>query len=153
MLSLKTPSSYKTEVQGRSLFISLDSSVVTGSVSSQVSAFSESQNSNVLPLKDIDFRRGADGAGRVIVNLSSNQVGVDLQQQAKGIAIEFMRSSLPEGLRRKLDVTDFGTPVQTVTTSQAGERVRMLIESNGEWEHSAYPVSYTHLTLPTKRIV
>jgi len=138
VLSLKTPSSYKTEVQGRSLFISLDSSVVTGSVSSQVSAFSESQNSNVLPLKDIDFRRGADGAGRVIVNLSSNQVGVDLQQQAKGIAIEFMRSSLPEGLRRKLDVTDFGTPVQTVTTSQAGERVRMLIESNGEWEHSAY---------------
>ena len=111
---------------------------MTGSVSSQVSAFSESQNSNVLPLKDIDFRRGADGAGRVIVNLSSNQVGVDLQQQAKGIAIEFMRSSLPEGLRRKLDVTDFGTPVQTVTTSQAGERVRMLIESNGEWEHSAY---------------
>lgn len=109
-----------------------------GSASSQVSAFSESQNSNVLPLKDIDFRRGADGAGRVIVNLSSNQVGVDLQQQAKGIVIEFMRSSLPEGLRRKLDVTDFGTPVQTVTTSQAGERVRMLIESNGEWEHSAY---------------
>ena len=138
VLSLKTPSSYKTEIQGKSLFISLESSVVTGSASSQVSAFSESQNSNVLPLKDIDFRRGADGAGRVIVNLSSNQVGVDLQQQAKGIVIEFMRSSLPEGLRRKLDVTDFGTPVQTVTTSQAGERVRMLIESNGEWEHSAY---------------
>jgi type IV pilus assembly protein PilQ len=49
-----------------------------------------------------------------------------------------MRSSLPEGLRRRLDVTDFGTPVQTVTTTQTGERVRMLIESAGDWEHSAY---------------
>ena len=101
-------------------------------------AFSESQNSDVLPLKDIDFRRGSDGAGRVIVNLASNQVGVDLQQQAKGIVVEFMRSSLPEGLRRRLDVADFGTPIQTVTTSQIGERVRMLIEPSGDWEHSAY---------------
>ena len=138
VLSLKTPSSYKTEIQGKSLFISLESSVVVGGAPAQIATFSESQNNNILPLRDIDFRRGADGAGRVIVNLSSNQVGVDLQQQPKGIVIEFMRSSLPEGLRRKLDVTDFGTPVQTVTTSQAGERVRMLIESNGEWEHSAY---------------
>lgn len=101
-------------------------------------AFSESQNNDVLPLKDIDFRRGSDGAGRVIVNLANSQVGVDLQQQSKGLAIEFMRSSLPEGLRRKLDVTDFGTPVRAVTTTQAGERVRMFIESSGDWEHSAY---------------
>ena len=51
---------------------------------------------------------------------------------------QFKCSSLPEGLRRRLDVTDFGTPIQTVTTSQVGERVRMLIESSGDWEHSAY---------------
>jgi type IV pilus assembly protein PilQ len=49
-----------------------------------------------------------------------------------------MKSTIPEGLRRRLDVTDFGTPVQTVTATQNGERVRMLIESNGDWEHSAY---------------
>ena len=89
-------------------------------------------------MKDIDFRRGADGAGRVIVNLANNQVGVDLQQQAKGVVVEFMRSSLPEGLRRRLDVTDFGTPIQNITTTQTGERVRMLVESSGDWEHSAY---------------
>ena len=139
VLNLKLPAAYKIDLSGKSLFLSLDS-VASGTamLPSQPVAFSESQNSDVLPLKDIDFRRGADGAGRVVVNLGSNQVGVDLQQQAKGITVEFMRSSLPEGLRRRLDVTDFGTPIQTVTTSQAGERVRMLIESSGDWEHSAY---------------
>lgn len=139
VLNLKSPAAYKTELQGKSLYLSLEPVAgASTAVSTQTVAFSENHNSDVLPLKDIDFRRGADGAGRVIVNLSNNQVGVDLQQQSKGIAVEFMRSSIPEGLRRRLDVTDFGTPVQTVTTSQVGERVRMLIESNGDWEHSAY---------------
>ena len=137
VLNLKTPTSYKTDVQGKSLFLSLNLSQ-GGATPTQVTAFSESQNNDILPLRDVDFRRGSDGAGRVIVNLSSNQVGVDLQQQSKGIVVEFMRSSLPEGLRRKLDVMDFGTPVRAVTTTQVGERVRMLIESNGDWEHSAY---------------
>lgn len=139
VLNLKSPTSYRADVQGESVLLSLDP--VAGSASMSAAApvvFSENHNSDVLALKDIDFRRGADGSGRVVVNLANNQVGVDLQQQAKGIVVEFMRSSLPEGLRRRLDVTDFGTPVQTVTTTQAGERVRMLIESNGDWEHSAY---------------
>ncbi|PUA99020.1 MULTISPECIES: type IV pilus secretin PilQ [unclassified Acidovorax] len=139
VLNLKSPAAYKTELQGKSLFLSLEPiSGVSPAAPNSVVAFSEGQNRDVLPLRDIDFRRGSDGSGRVIVNLTSNQVGVDLQQQAKGIVVEFMRSSLPEGLRRRLDVTDFGTPVQTVTATQSGERVRMLIESNGDWEHSAY---------------
>ena len=91
-----------------------------------------------LPLKDIDFRRGADGAGRVVVDLANNQIGVDIRQQGQGLVVEFLRSSLPDNLRRRLDVTDFGTPIQTVTTSQAGDRVRMVVEPRGVWEHSAY---------------
>lgn len=139
VLNLKSATSYRTDIQGRTLTLSLDP--VAGGASgapSSVVHFSDGQNGDVLPLKDVDFRRGADGSGRVVVNLTSSQVGVDLQQQAKGIVVEFMRSSLPEGLRRRLDVADFGTPVQTVTTTQSGERVRMLIESVGDWEHSAY---------------
>jgi len=138
VLNLKAPTSYKVDVQGSSLFLMLESASGSGGLSNPTIAFSESLNNDVLPLKDVDFRRGSDGAGRVIVNLPSSQVGVDLQQQAKGIVVQFMRSSLPEGLRRKMDVTDFGTPVQFITTSQSGERVRMLIEPSGEWEHSAY---------------
>lgn len=139
VLNLKSATSYRTDIQGKTLFLSLDPVAgMAPGASSSVVHFSDGQNGDVLPLKDIDFRRGVDGSGRVVVNLTSSQVGVDLQQQAKGIVVEFMRSSLPEGLRRRLDVTDFGTPVQTVTTTQAGERVRMLIESAGDWEHSAY---------------
>jgi len=138
VLNLKVPVGYKTDVQGKSLFVALDGAAGVGGAPVRTASFSESQNSDILPLKDIDFRRGADGAGRVIVNLANNQVGVDLQQQAKGVVVEFMRSSLPEGLRRRLDVTDFGTPIQNITTTQTGERVRMLVESSGDWEHSAY---------------
>lgn len=139
VLNLKSATSYRAEIQGRTLILSLDpvAGIASGAAPSVVH-FSDSHNGDVLPLKDVDFRRGADGSGRVVVNLASNQVGVDLQQQSKGIVVEFMRSSLPEGLRRRLDVADFGTPVQTVTTTQLGERVRMLIESAGEWDHSAY---------------
>jgi type IV pilus assembly protein PilQ len=52
--------------------------------------------------------------------------------------VEFLKSSLPEGLRRRLDVADFATPVQTITAQQAGDRVRLVIEPRGAWEHSAY---------------
>ncbi len=82
--------------------------------------FAAPLNAQAQALRDIDFRRGQDGAGRVIVNLPSNQVGVDIQQQGKNLVVEFLRSSLPENLRRKLDVADFGSPVQTISTTQSG---------------------------------
>lgn len=139
VLNLKSAASYKTDIQGKTLILSLDSVVGSSVVSvPPVTVFADGHNADILPLKDVDFRRGTDGSGRIVVNLANNQVGVDLQQQPKGIVVEFMRSSLPEGLRRRLDVADFGTPVQMVTTTQSGERVRMLIESIGDWEHSAY---------------
>jgi type IV pilus assembly protein PilQ len=74
----------------------------------------------------------------VVVDLPSDQVGVDIKQQGQKLVVEFLKTSLPEGLRRKLDVSDFGTPVQTITTVQSGDRVRMVIEPKGAWEHSAY---------------
>jgi type IV pilus assembly protein PilQ len=100
--------------------------------------FAPSQNAEALALRDIDFRRGSDGTGRVLVTLPSTQVGVDIRQQGKSLVVEFLRSKLPEQLRRRLDVTDFGTPVKTVSTFQSGENVRMVVEPSGDWEHSAY---------------
>ena len=140
VLNLKQATSYQAEVQGKVLLISLVPVTASAAVAQQASAtvFSESGNAETLPLKDVDFRRGADGSGRIIVGLANSQVGVDLRQQGKGLTVDFLRSSLPEGLRRRLDVTDFGTPVQNITTSQQGERVRMVIEPVGDWEHSAY---------------
>ena len=144
VLNLRQPATYRAELQGKTLVIVLESSAspevasATGPATQPPTRFAESQNRQQLPLKDIDFRRGADGAGRVVVDLANNQVGVDIRQQGKGLVVEFLQSSLPDALRRRLDVTDFGTAVQTVSTVQIGDRVRMVIEPRGDWEHSAY---------------
>ncbi len=100
--------------------------------------FADPQNRAPLQIKDIDFRRGPGGVGRVVVELPSTQVGVDIRQQGQSLVLEFLRSTLPEPLRRRLDVTDFGTPVQFINSSQAGDRVRLVVEPTGSWEHSAY---------------
>jgi len=138
VLNLKQPSTYKAQLQGNSLLVVLNAAVVAVSAVPTVPVFAENQNRDTLALKDLDFRRGEEGAGRVVVSLPNSQVGVDIRQQGQTLVVEFMKSSLPEGMRRRLDVTDFGTPIQTVTTSQVGDRVRMVIEPKGQWVHSAY---------------
>jgi type IV pilus assembly protein PilQ len=153
VLNLKVPSNYRAEIQGKSLLISLDSGAAAPSGATAAAAtaatttttapsaethFANSQNADILDLRDIDFRRGADGAGRIVVNLASTQVGVDLKQQGKELVVDFLRSSAPVRLRRRLDVSDFGTPVQTITTTQAGDHVHMVVTPTGSWEHSAY---------------
>ncbi|MDP9045396.1 MAG: type IV pilus secretin PilQ [Pseudomonadota bacterium] len=160
VLNLKKAANYRAELQGRILLVLLDSGAApeasvpaaapTATVATSTGAaagtapadgsvhFAPSLNRNPLALKDIDFRRGTDGAGRVVVQLPNNQVGVDIRQQGKLLVVDFLRSTLPETLRRRFDVTDFGTPVQSVTTTQNGDRVRMTVESTGNWEHSAY---------------
>lgn len=140
VLNLKQAASYRTELQGKSVLVYLDTTMapVVATNGSQTAIFSESANAEIMPIKDIDFRRGADGSGRVVITLPNNQVGVDLRPVGKGLTVDFLKSSLSEGLRRRLDVTDFGTPVQIISSTQQGDRVRMVIEPVGEWEHSAY---------------
>jgi len=138
VLNLKAPAAYRAQLQGKSLFIVFEPVAAAGPAASSQPVFAESQNVETQPIKDLDFRRGTDSSGRVIVALPNNQVGVDIRQQGQNLVVEFLKSSLPEGLRRRLDVSDFGTPVQSVTTTQVGDRVRMIIEPKGAWEHSAY---------------
>ena len=138
VLNLKASTAYKAEIQGKSLFITLDPVVAAAPTAITPPAFAENRNRDILPLKDLDFRRGADSSGRIVVDLPNNQVGVDIRQQGQTLVVEFLKTALPEGLRRRLDVSDFGTPVQSVTTFQTGDKVRMVIEPKGLWEHSAY---------------
>ena len=145
VLNLKQAATYRAQLDGKALLIIVDSGAPASATvaAAPVGAapggnFAPPQNREQQALRDIDFRRGADGAGRVIVNLPSNQVGVDIRQQGTGLVVEFLRSAVPDSLRKRLDVTDFGTPVQSITTSQSGDRVRMVIEPRGNWEHSAY---------------
>jgi type IV pilus assembly protein PilQ len=148
VLNLKSASGYRAVLQGKTLILLLESASTLVAAGSPIAATAEAaapavqfaapQNTTSLALRDIDFRRGADGAGRVIVNLPSTQVGVDIRQQGSQLVVDFLRSTLPEQLRRRLDVTDFGTPVKSVATFQSGDRVRMVVEPTGNWEHSAY---------------
>ena len=142
VLNLKQTASYTTEIDGKSLLVTLQPGAAatrTTTPANTITSFSEnSRTRDSAPLRDIDFRRSTDGAGRVIITLPHDRVGVDVRQQGKGLTVEFLKTTLPEGLRRRLDVADFGTPVKVVTSTQAGDRVRMLIEPTGLWEHSAY---------------
>jgi type IV pilus assembly protein PilQ len=145
VLNLKQAATYRAQLDGKALLIIIDSGAPAGATvaaaptaAAPAGNFAPPQNREQQALRDIDFRRGADGAGRVIVNLPSNQVGVDIRQQGTGLVVDFLRSAVPDSLRKRLDVTDFGTPVQSITTSQSGDRVRMVIEPRGNWEHSAY---------------
>jgi type IV pilus assembly protein PilQ len=140
VLNLKQAASFKTQLQGKALLVVLEPSgaAIAAAGSQSPAQFAPAQNAEVQGLRDIDFRRGADGAGRVVVSLPSNQVGVDIRQQGQNLVVEFLRSTLPDNLRRRLDVTDFGTPVQSISTFQSSDRVRMVVEPRGAWEHSAY---------------
>ena len=137
VLNLKQFTTYKTQIQGKSLLVVLDALADSAPVTAPV-VFAENHNRDTVALKDIDFRRGEEGSGRVVVALPNNQVGVDIRQQGQTLVVEFMKTSLPEGLRRRMDVADFGTPVKTVSTFQSGDRVRLVIEPQGQWVHSAY---------------
>ncbi|WP_342621199.1 type IV pilus secretin PilQ [Rhodoferax sp. GW822-FHT02A01] len=138
VLNLKQATTYKAEIKGKSLLVVLDPSSASAKSATATSTFAENRTRDVQALKDVDFRRSADGSGRVVVTLPNSNVGVDIRQQGKALVVEFMKTSLSEGLRRRMDVGDFGTPVKTVTTTQVGDRVRMVIEPQGLWEHSAY---------------
>jgi type IV pilus assembly protein PilQ len=91
-------------------------------------------------IREINFRRGKEGEARIEVDLSDPNIGVDIRQQGQLLTVDFAKVFAPEGLRKKLDVADFGTPVVQLTTQQNGENSRIVITPNpkGLWEHVAY---------------
>jgi type IV pilus assembly protein PilQ len=89
-------------------------------------------------ISDIDFRRGAEGEGRVIVQLTNPNVSIDVEEVAGGVNVNFMQTSLPSELNRKLDVVDFATPVKMVSTSSDGVRTSLSIKAQGEYDYLAY---------------
>jgi type IV pilus assembly protein PilQ len=141
VLNLRQASNYTARLDGKTLLLALESSgnaLPATTAGGEPVHFAPSLNRDQLALRGVDFRRGPDNSGRVVVDLPNNQVGVDIKQQGQNLVIEFLRSTAPDAMRRRLDVTDFGTPVQMVSTSQVGDRVRMVVEPRGVWEHSAY---------------
>jgi type IV pilus assembly protein PilQ len=96
------------------------------------------KNQEEKSIVDIDFRSAGNGAGRIVVDLSSAQQLVHVRQQGQLIIADFPNATLPDVLRRKLDVRDFSTPVQAITSSIQANMVRMQIEPAGLWEFLAW---------------
>jgi type IV pilus assembly protein PilQ len=89
-------------------------------------------------IRDLDFRRGKSGEARIIVDLSDTGAGIDIRQQGNNLVVDFLKTGLPDSLRRRMDVLDFATPVVSVATEDKGENVRMTIVAKDKWEHNAY---------------
>ncbi len=89
-------------------------------------------------VKSIDFRRGSDGSGRIVVELTDSKVPADLRQEGGRIVVTFAKTSLPDQWMRRMDVVDFATPVNTVEAVRAAEGARLVIAAGGDWEQIAY---------------
>ena len=153
VLNLKRPLSYAAAIDGKSVILTVEGS---GGVAQAVNAAGlparpAAPAAARQTLRDLDFRRGANGEGRIVVDLPNSQVPVDVRQAGNQITVDFLRTGLPATLRRRLDVTDFGTPVTRITTTPQGENVRMTIDAQGNWEQSVYQ-SDTQLVIDVKPV-
>ena len=139
VFNLNKPQTFETNVEGNAVLVTLSDQATPSAQAQQVQRFAEAK-SNDTPhaLRDIDFRRGKGGEGRIVIDLSDNNAGIDIRQQGKNLIVDFLKTSLPRNLERRLDVNDFGTPVVTIDTFPQGSNTRMVIEPQGLWEHSAY---------------
>ena len=140
VLELAKNTSYDTQIDGNSLLITLqDTAGATAAPGGITQHFAEARpGGQKFSLRDIDFRRGRNGEGRIAVDLSDNAVGIDVRQQGRQIIVDFVNTALPKNLERRLDVIDFGTPVQTIDAFMQAGNARIVIEPKGNWEHSAY---------------
>ena len=139
VLNLNKSVEYDTTIEGKSLLIALGE---VGAVAAPVNVsprFAEASSGTARhSIRDVDFRRGAAGEARIVTTLSDAQAGINIRQQANGVVVDFIGTELPKALQRRLDVADFGTPVQTVETYTLGDNTRMVIQPKGGWEYSAY---------------
>jgi len=139
VLNLNKSVEYEARVEGNSLFIALGD-IGAGSAPVNVSPrFAEAAPGAARhSIRDVDFRRGAAGEARIVTTLSDAQAGINIRQQANGVVVDFIGTELPKALQRRMDVADFGTPVQIVETYTLGDNTRMVIQPKGGWEYSAY---------------
>jgi len=153
VLNLKRPLSYAAAIDGKSVVLTVEGSGGAAQAPGAVAAPARAAAgaSSLQALRDLDFRRGANGEGRIVVDLPNSQVPVDVRQAGNQIHVDFLRTALPPTLRRRLDVTDFGTPVTRITTAPSGENVRMTIDAQGNWEQSVYQ-SDTQLVIDVKPV-
>jgi type IV pilus assembly protein PilQ len=139
VLSLIKPVGYTAAVDNNSYVITVNApSTATGAEATKTTHFASTRQSGKYSLKSIDFRRGPQGDGKIVIKLSDPTVGVDIREQTGEIIVDFLNAAVPADLQRRLDVVDFATPVQTIDTFGQGKNARMVVTPRGRYEHVAY---------------
>jgi type IV pilus assembly protein PilQ len=151
VLNLRNMVPYESKIEGNSFLVTLAATGPARAGAAPAASFAEGRPDLQHSLQDVNFRRGRGGEGRIVVELSDTSTGVDIRQQGQTVIVDFLRTSVPEVLRKRYDVVDFATPVQSFSVFPQGDNVRMVIEPKGLWEHNAYQTD-TQFVLEVKPI-
>ena len=145
VLSLDKLVPYDTRVDGNNIIVLLGAPNVSGqgvSVAASAGAapirVGSGANAGSRELRSIDFRRGADGSGRIIVKLSDPHIHINLRQLGSQIVVDFADADVSTPLMRRYDATDFGTPVSGFDVTRVGNGARIAINATGDYEQLAY---------------
>ena len=140
VVNLVRSAGYTTTSDARSFTITVDSaaSAAQGGAPAKTTRFATAARPGKHGLRSIDFRRGQQGDGKIVIALSDSGVGIDIREQAGEILVDFIDTGVSAEMQRRLDVTDFGTPVTNIDTFVQGKNVRMVIAAKGKYEHLAY---------------
>jgi type IV pilus assembly protein PilQ len=130
---------YTTKVDGNDIIVTLGQQpgADVGKPAARAVAATQS-NPAERAIRTIDFRRGSDGTGRVIVQLTDPRTPVNVRQEGQQIVVDFAGTAMPKNLMRRYDVQDFATPVQTVDAVRVDGSSRLVISSQGDFEQLAY---------------
>lgn len=138
VVELVRPTAYTTRMEGNNLILS----VGTGGTASAGQSINSNDPSKAVSgrpeISNVDFRRGKNGEGRVIVSFTSDGVAADLRKQGERVIVELRNVALPPQFAQRLDVTDFATPVESIETRSLPNGVRMEIVAAGAFEQLAY---------------
>ncbi len=154
VLNLNTMVPYQTRVEGDTVIVTVGSNVQASNTPSTQTAGKASVPSAAKPamVNNVDFRRGTDGSGRVIVKLSNARVSPDLKQEGGRVIVNFAKTSVTDNLLKRLDVVDFATPVNTIDTVRVADGTRIVITAGGDWEPVAYQTDDQY-TIEVKPVV
>ncbi len=149
VVNLNSMVRYTTRKEGDNIYVDIAPSMASATTEAPKTPFtqtsapaqaSSSQGSVVgqRQITNIDFRRGQDGAGRILIYLSDPNTPVDIKQQGSNIIVDLQNINVPAHLQRRLDVLDFATPVQSLDTRQSGSNAQVIIKSQGNVSQLAY---------------
>src|SRR5688572_602609 len=144
IMNLSSMVPYETRVDGNSVVVVIGQgpggapAVAQQSQSGRAAPRAAAAASADRSIRNIDFRRGADGAGQIVVDLNDPRTTVDVRQEGGRIVVDFEDTVLPQELLRRLDVTDFATPVFTVDALRANDNARLVVTAAAQYDQVAY---------------